>query len=105
MDLLEEIGLKVTLAENGRKALDILKSGEQFDLIVTDVEMPEMDGWELSRSVRELGGKYSTMPIIAVTTRVSEKDLNKGKEVGFTEHLEKLNKQEMAESISRVLSA
>ncbi|TNF24665.1 MAG: hybrid sensor histidine kinase/response regulator [Deltaproteobacteria bacterium] len=105
MDLLEEIGLKVTLAENGKKALDILKSGEQFDLIVTDVEMPEMDGWELSRSVRGLGGKFSTIPIIAVTTRVSPKDLNKGKEVGFTEHLEKLNKQEMADSISRVLSA
>lgn len=105
MDLLEEIGLNVTLAENGAKGLEMLKSGKQFDLIVTDVEMPEMNGWEFAQAVRELGGKFSDIPIIAVTTRVSPKDLAKGKEVGFTEHLEKLNKQEIAESIGRFLIA
>jgi len=104
-DLLEEIGLKVTLAENGKKAMELLNAGHQFDLIVTDVEMPEMDGWEFAKSVRELGGKFADIPIIAVTTRVSPDDLSKGKDAGFTEHIEKLNKQEMADRVSKFLTA
>lgn len=52
---LEEIGCEVTAASTGDEAARLLRSGEQFELLVTDIRMPgEVDGWELARIAREL---------------------------------------------------
>jgi DNA-binding NtrC family response regulator len=62
--ILEYEGFKVEMAENGREALDRLMSGHRFDLIITDMKMPEMDGLELLRRVRQL---RENLPVIVLT--------------------------------------
>jgi PAS domain S-box-containing protein len=72
---LNKAGAKVDIAENGRIALDMLEkleaSGEKYDLLVTDVQMPEMDGYALARELRKRG---SPIPIIALTAHAMTDD-------------------------------
>jgi len=103
IELLEEEGFDVLLGKNGAEAYKILETTTtKIDLIVTDVEMPELNGFQFAKKVRE-NEKFSTLPIVAVTTRVDEKDLQKGKEVGFTCHLEKLNKEDVTSHIKELV--
>jgi CheY-like chemotaxis protein len=62
--ILEFEGYQVETAENGRQALDRLTSGHRFDLVITDMKMPEMDGLELMRQVRKL---RKNLPVIVLT--------------------------------------
>jgi DNA-binding NtrC family response regulator len=64
LDILVHEGLQVEVAENGRQALDLLMNGHRFDLIITDMKMPEMDGLELLRHVRQL---KENLPVIVLT--------------------------------------
>jgi len=64
-DLLNKQGAQVSVAENGRKALSIL--GQQtFDMVLMDVQMPEMDGYQATRAIRS-DGRFNDLPIIAMT--------------------------------------
>lgn len=63
-DILESEGFKVKRAENGREALDTLMSDHRFDLIITDMKMPEMDGLELLRRVQKM---KKNLPVIVLT--------------------------------------
>jgi CheY-like chemotaxis protein len=69
--MLEKLGYVVTLAENGKEALDSFKaraqSGRAFDLVLMDVQMPEMDGFEATRAIREWEAGKSRTPVIALT--------------------------------------
>ena len=86
-DVLEAWGYHVTLAENGRdglaKALD-----ETFDAVLTDVEMPVMDGFALTARLRE-NETYRYRPIIIITSREKEDDRRRGMEVGADAYIVK----------------
>ncbi|WP_419778263.1 PAS domain S-box protein [Maridesulfovibrio sp.] len=71
---LNEHGFEVETAENGLEALELLNSGTQFDVILMDVQMPEMDGLEATRKIREQG---NDIPIIALTAYAMEGDREK----------------------------
>lgn len=68
---IERLGGTVTLAEHGKEALSILSSGESFELIVTDMQMPVMDGYEFVNTLRKQG--FST-PVIALTAHATTDD-------------------------------
>ncbi len=105
-DALETQGFDVMLAENGRIGLSLLEDDSlHFDIIITDIEMPEMNGFELVQRVRSLQNKYKDIPIVSVTTRVSESDLKKGRELGINTHLEKLNKDQVIKAVNELLRA
>jgi two-component system chemotaxis sensor kinase CheA len=99
-DYLEDNGHEVTVKINGQEALSYLNSDAVVDLIITDIEMPIMDGFEFSREVRASSKKFATTPIIALSTRVSQQDKEKGVAVGFNQHLEKLNKEEVLHTVN-----
>ncbi len=99
-DMLEDDGYTVTTVNNGKEGVDFLEKGEKIDLIITDIEMPIMDGWDFSKTVRSSNKNYAQIPIIAVSTKVSSQDKDKGVSVGFTQHLEKLNKEEVLKTVS-----
>jgi two-component system chemotaxis sensor kinase CheA len=78
--MLASLGLVVEEAANGLEALEKLEA-MQFDIIVSDVEMPHLDGFELSRRVKQ-DERWSHIPVILVTTRGSAEDRQRGIEVG-----------------------
>lgn len=88
-DTLVDAGYSVVCAVDGVDALKKLAEHKlQFDLVVSDIEMPRMNGYELVSKLRTIERMKKT-PIIAFTTRNTEADLAKAKESGFTSFLEK----------------
>jgi two-component system chemotaxis sensor kinase CheA len=86
---LESLGLTLTEATNGVEALNILKTGEiNFDAVLVDIEMPQMDGYTLASEIRKYS-KYRNLPLLAVTSRTSKADRLRGVEVGMTEYITK----------------
>ncbi|MTJ83488.1 MAG: hybrid sensor histidine kinase/response regulator [Telmatospirillum sp.] len=86
-DVLEAHGYVVTLAEDGRDGLAKAQS-EAFDAILTDVEMPHMDGFSLTAALRQ-DERYRDTPIIIVTSRQKEEDKRRGIEVGADAYIVK----------------
>src|SRR3712207_1565183 len=76
---LEARGMNVRFAENGREAIDQLKDDANVDLILMDVMMPEMDGYETTKAVREMPA-LEGLPIIALTGKATKGDREKRSE-------------------------
>jgi len=96
--ILENAGYHVTLANDGVDALEKLKAG-RFDLILTDLEMPRMHGYELIAEVKQ-NIAYKNIPIIILTGRAGEKHSRKGMELGAAAFLVKpFNEQELLAEI------
>ena len=79
--LLEQAGYRVAVAENGREGLERLQS-EAFDLIVSDIEMPELDGYAFAQRVRE-DARFAGVPMLAVTTLSSPEHRDRALAGGF----------------------
>jgi two-component system CheB/CheR fusion protein len=85
--LLEMYGADVLVATGARQALEIL-GREQIDLLISDISMPDMDGYGLLREVRKMP-RYATLPAVAVTGLGREQDIAAAREAGFSAHLGK----------------
>jgi DNA-binding response OmpR family regulator len=87
---LSGLGYEVREAEDGQEALDLLESGEVPDLLITDSLMPRMGGLALVRSIRSSSdGDLSTLPVIMLTSRQSERDVIEGLETGLDDYVTK----------------
>ncbi|MGD0013235.1 MAG: ATP-binding protein [Bryobacteraceae bacterium] len=87
--MLESHGHRVTTAENGRQGVDQFRTGG-FDVILMDVQMPELDGLEATRAIRDLeAGTGSRIPIIAMTAHVMKGDRERCLEAGMDGYLSK----------------
>ena len=87
---LSGLGYEVREAEDGQEALDLLEGGEVPDLLITDSLMPRMNGLELVRSIRNSpDGDLSTLPVIMLTSRQSERDVIEGLETGLDDYVTK----------------
>jgi two-component system chemotaxis response regulator CheY len=81
--VLQQGGYEVQEAKDGLDGLSVLATMEQTDLIITDVNMPNLDGISFIRKVRE-NQKYKFTPIIVLTTESQGSKMNEGKEAGAT---------------------
>jgi two-component system chemotaxis sensor kinase CheA len=79
-NILESSGFKVRTANDGREAFHLLKQ-EKFDIVVSDIEMPEMTGFQLTEQIRE-DPELTEMPVILVTALASKEDRERGVKVG-----------------------
>lgn len=97
---LEKMGHRATLVENGREAVEAWSSGG-FDLVLMDVQMPEMDGLAATRAIRELErSRGGHIPIIAMTAHVMAEDVYCCLEAGMDAHLAKpLKKTDLASAL------
>lgn len=86
--VLEEYHMEVKFAENGREALEMLVEQEDFDLVLMDMMMPEMDGYEAMRRIREMP-QYQKLPIIALTAKAMKEDRAKCIEAGASDYMKK----------------
>ena len=100
--LLRAAGYDVLTAENADDALTMRDAGEIFDVIVSDIEMPGMDGFDLAREIREKGAWVKT-PIVALSSRTSPADIAAGREVGFVDYVPKQDREALLESLSNTI--
>ncbi|HAT02396.1 MAG TPA: DNA-binding response regulator [Oribacterium sp.] len=84
-DFLKIKEFTVVEAANGEEAIDIFFSDKDISLVILDVMMPKMDGWEVLKSIRE----HSKVPVIMLTARSEEQDELKGFEYGADEYISK----------------
>ena len=100
---LESAGYRVTEAGDGEEALaELEKDGGNFDLLVTDIEMPRMNGFELTERVRS-SGRWEGMPIVALTALASDEDRERGKRAGVDDYRVKIDREEVLDAVDRLL--
>ena len=84
-DFLTREGYEVLEAEDGEKAMDLFYADKDIALVILDVMMPKMDGWQVLREIRE----SSQVPVIMLTARSDERDELKGFDLGVDEYVTK----------------
>ncbi|SPD72788.1 CheA2 [uncultured Desulfobacterium sp.] len=100
---MEGDGYNVVEAEDGLDAWNKLEEhAEEISLVCTDIEMPNMDGFGLTAKIRS-EARYSSLPIVALTTLAGDEDIARGKRVGVDEYHIKLDKERLMESVRRFL--
>lgn len=99
VDTFKSLGFTVFSAVNGQEGLDKLIEHKNIDIVVTDIEMPIMNGFEFCRKLR-LIDEFKELPVIAISTKVTTKDKAIGEEVGFSQHLEKFKREEVISVIT-----
>jgi signal transduction histidine kinase/DNA-binding response OmpR family regulator/HAMP domain-containing protein len=99
--VLEQHGLNVMHAENGRDGIDILRKTRDIDAVLMDIMMPEMDGYETTRAVRQLSDFHS-LPIIALTAKAMKGDREKCLQAGASDYVTKPVDLEQLFSVLRV---
>jgi two-component system chemotaxis sensor kinase CheA len=102
---MEEEGYKVIEAEDGAIAWDLLQQhADQISIVVTDIEMPNMNGFELTSKIKG-NPAFAQLPVVALTTLAGEGDIAQGKKVGIDDYQIKLDREKLVKSIYRHLKA
>ncbi|HEU4720184.1 MAG TPA: HAMP domain-containing protein [Gemmatimonadaceae bacterium] len=99
--MLEDHGMQVSFAENGKDAVALLRERQDFDLVLMDVMMPEMDGYETTRAIREMP-TLKSLPIIALTAKAMKGDREKCIAAGASDYITKPVDTEQLLSLMRV---
>ncbi|WP_424811208.1 chemotaxis protein CheW [Roseococcus sp. YIM B11640] len=95
-------GYEPTTVANGRDALRLRDAGEVFDAIVSDINMPELDGFGLARAVRQ-GGIWSELPMIALSGQSDPADVERGRAAGFSDYIPKFDHEALLASLQQCL--
>jgi two-component system chemotaxis sensor kinase CheA len=94
-----EAGYNVLEGEDGRVAWNVLQENRDIiSMLVTDIEMPNMNGFELTQTIRA-DSRFASLPIIALTTLAGEEDVARGKAVGIDEYHIKLDKERLMAAV------
>ena len=89
--VLKAAGYKVRTAPNAQEGLAALRSGQSFDVVLTDIEMPDMNGFEFAESIRS-DHNLDRMPIIALSAMVSPAAIERGRQAGFHDYVAKFDR-------------
>lgn len=106
--VLESNGMTVETVSDGKQAVDRIQSASkgEIDLILMDIQMPEMDGYEATGRIRAMGAPLSDVPIIAMTANAFEEDRREAFKAGMNEHLGKpFNVENLKGAIAKVLKS
>jgi two-component system chemotaxis sensor kinase CheA len=90
--VLQAAGYVVTTAASARDALALMSEGRAFDVAITDIEMPDMDGFQFAEAVRG-DQRIGNLPIIALSSVVSPEAIERGRRVGFHDYVAKFDRQ------------
>ena len=98
---LERKGMTVSSVESGRAAIDTLKAKPDMDIVLMDIMMPDMDGYETTREIRKIA-KFKKLPVIALTAKAMVGDREKCLEAGASDYLSKPVNIEQLTSLMQV---
>ncbi len=101
--LLSGNGYMVATAENAARAFEMEEAGEEFDLIISDIEMPGMSGFDFAAKLRH-GGRWSRIPIVALSSHATPGDVDRGRRTGFSDYIAKSNREALLASLQRNLN-
>ena len=99
--VLERHKMTVLFADNGRKGLEVLEENPAVQIVLMDIMMPEMDGYEATRAIRAIS-RYETLPIVALTAKAMKDDCAKCIEAGASDYITKPVDAEQLLSVLRV---
>jgi CheY-like chemotaxis protein len=100
-NILEEEGMECVIAENGKVAVNMLKENGAVDIVLMDVMMPEMDGYEATKEIRKMN-RFNKLPIIALTAKAMKGDREKCLNAGMSDYIAKPVNVEQLLSLMRV---
>ncbi len=89
--VLKAAGYRVRVATNAQEGPMALRSGQSFDAVLTDIEMPDMNGFEFAETIRA-DAHLSAMPIIALSSMVSPAAIERGRQAGFHDYVAKFDR-------------
>ena len=105
--ILSQLGFVIETAENGQNAVDMVSSSEPgyYDLILMDIQMPVMDGYTATKTIRALGNrKLAQIPIVAMTANAFAEDIRASEEAGMQGHIAKpIDVNVMIQTLTNVL--
>ncbi|MCB9988683.1 MAG: chemotaxis protein CheW [Rhodospirillales bacterium] len=101
--LLRVAGYKVTTAESALRALELCDEGREFDVIISDIEMPEMNGFEFAAKVKAQKNWQDT-PLVALSSHATPQDMSRGMEAGFNKYIAKFDRDTLLDTLSQTLS-
>jgi two-component system chemotaxis sensor kinase CheA len=101
--LLSAAGYHVTTAESAVDALRLRESGQMYDVIVSDIEMPEMDGFAFAEDVRR-DPRWSAVPMVALSSRAQQSDRDRGKKAGFDDYVAKADREVLVSTLAETVS-
>lgn len=98
---LEELGFDIEIANNGREAIEALEASPQTDIVLMDIMMPEMDGYQAMGHIRQQP-RFATLPILALTAKAMKEDRSKCLEAGANDYCSKPIDMSKLTSLMRV---
>ncbi len=103
-EFLTSAGYQVQQCEDGQEAWDWLCTPEaEVDLVITDIEMPRMNGFELCRAIRQ-HPRWCSLPVVALTSLSSQEDVRRGHEAGVDDYQVKMDREQLLASVGRLLA-
>jgi two-component system chemotaxis sensor kinase CheA len=102
--MLTVAGFHVTAVAAADEALALREAGEDFDIIVSDIEMPGMNGFDFAEAVRGGDSKWHDTPIVALSSHTSPRDLERGRRAGFTDYVAKFDRDTLVHTLTQTLA-
>ena len=101
--LLSVAGWQVTTVESASDALNMRDKGLLFDAIISDIEMPNMTGFELAKEIRG-DARWQNVPMVALSGHASQEDFQKGRDAGFNDYVAKFDRESLVSSLAQTVA-
>jgi two-component system chemotaxis sensor kinase CheA len=100
--LLSVAGYKVTTVNSADAALEMLQEGASFDVIISDIEMPGMNGYDFAKTVRS-DERWGKLPLVALSSHATPADMARGRQAGFDDYVAKFDRDAILNSLNETL--
>jgi two-component system chemotaxis sensor kinase CheA len=100
--LLGATGYDVVSAQNAEEALAMCTAGVRFDIIISDIEMPGMNGFEFAETIKSGNTSWKNVPLVAMSSHATPQDLDRGRAAGFADYVAKFDRDALLHSITHI---